>query len=49
MWSIFIDHLTNLTMIICTVLSFVIPFTVNKINKIFHENTNPPWKRNNSD
>ncbi len=47
MWNIFIDHLTNVTMMICTVLSFVIPFTVYKIDKIFHKNMNPPWKINN--
>lgn len=47
MWKILIDRLTDLTTMICTILSFVIPITVHKINQTFHKRTNPPWKKNN--
>lgn len=45
MWEMLKDRLTDVTTMICTLLSFAIPFTIYKINKIFHKNTNPPWKR----
>ena len=48
MWNVIIDRLTDVTTMVCTILSFVIPLTVYKINKIFHQNTDPSWKKNNS-
>lgn len=48
MWNIIIERLTDVTTMICTILSFVIPFTIYKINKIFHQHTDPSWKKNNS-
>lgn len=45
MWSLLVDRLTDVTTLVCTILSFAIPFTVYQINRTFHKNTNPPWKR----
>ncbi|MFC5450296.1 hypothetical protein [Paenibacillus aestuarii] len=30
--------------IICTILSFLIPFTINTINARLHKYGDPPWK-----
>lgn len=49
MWSNFVDRLTDIPTLTCTILSFVIPLAVYKINKIFHKNTDPPWKRDETD
>lgn len=29
---------------LCTILAFVIPYTVNKINEALHKYGDPPWK-----
>lgn len=39
------ERFTDLPTIICTLLSFLIPFTIYKINKNISRNTNPPWKK----
>lgn len=44
MWSLLVDRLTDVTTLVCTILSFAIPFTVYQINRAFHKNTNPPGK-----
>ncbi|WP_217587828.1 hypothetical protein [Lentibacillus saliphilus] len=31
--------------IFCTILAFVIPFTIYKINQKLHEYGDPPWKK----
>ena len=49
MWSNFVDRLTDVPTMICTILSFVIPLAVYKFNKMFHKNTDPPWKRDETD
>ncbi|GAA0305413.1 hypothetical protein GCM10008924_23900 [Gracilibacillus halotolerans] len=33
---------------ICTILSFLIPLTVYKANKKLHEHGDPPWKKKGS-
>ncbi|MUV38565.1 hypothetical protein JNUCC1_02419 [Lentibacillus sp. JNUCC-1] len=31
--------------VICTVISFVVPFGVYKINQMLHQYGDPPWKQ----
>lgn len=49
MWSNLVDRFTDGPTMICTILSFVIPIFVYKVNQIFHKNTDQPWKRNETD
>lgn len=44
MWNIVVDRIPGGFTFICTILSFVIPFTIYKINQMMHRNYNPPWK-----
>jgi hypothetical protein len=32
--------------LICTILSFVIPYIFYKVNSKLHEHGDPPWKKN---
>lgn len=38
------DRITGFTLF-CTLLAFVIPFTIYKINEKIHLNSDPPWKQ----
>ena len=35
--------------LICTVLAFVVPYSVYKINQKLHENGDPAWKKDGYD
>jgi len=45
MWENIIGFLPNKLILICTVLSFLIPYSIYKINAKLHEIGDPPWKR----
>ena len=45
MWNIILEHLPGKLTIICTILAYVIPFSVYKINRKLHKDNNPPWKK----
>ncbi|HLR03396.1 MAG TPA: hypothetical protein VK111_11685 [Virgibacillus sp.] len=45
MWELVLDALRNKMIMICTVLTFVIPFCINFINRKLHEVGDPPWKK----
>lgn len=47
MWRLLVEHLTDVTTLICTILSFAIPFTVYQIHRAFAKNTNPSWRKRN--
>ncbi|ENH96629.1 hypothetical protein J416_09639 [Gracilibacillus halophilus YIM-C55.5] len=34
--------------IICTILAFLFPYIIHKINQLLHKNGDPPWKKNKS-
>jgi len=39
------DVLQNRMVIVCTILTLVIPYSINFINRKMHEVGDPPWKR----
>ncbi|WP_171691502.1 hypothetical protein [Paenibacillus germinis] len=41
----FVQLLPSWKVFLCTVLAFVIPYSVNKINEILHKYGDPPWKK----
>lgn len=45
MWEQIIGYLPNKIIIVCTVLSFLIPYAIFKINSKLHEFGDPPWKQ----
>lgn len=45
MWGVVFQGVINWLSIVCTVLSFVIPYTVYKVNRRLHDYGDPPWKR----
>lgn len=47
LWDLFINSLTDRWRMICTILSFVIPYSIYKINNFLHEHSDPPWKQEN--
>lgn len=45
MWEQIIGYLPEKLVLICTVLSFLVPYTIYKINAKLHEFGDPSWKR----
>lgn len=45
MWELFYENITDWLKTFCTILAFVIPFAIYKINNKLHEYADPPWKR----
>lgn len=45
MWSSFLGILPPGLVMLCTILSFVVPFGIYLINKLLHMNGDPPWKQ----
>lgn len=48
MWDTLMGFLPNNLVLLCTILSFVIPYLIYKINQKLHEYGDPSWKKNNS-
>jgi len=46
MWNLIIEYITDWLRMFCTILAFVIPFTIYKINQRLHKYGDPPWKKN---
>ncbi|GAA0598924.1 hypothetical protein GCM10009001_13940 [Virgibacillus siamensis] len=44
MWQFIIEGVPGTLGIICTILSFAIPFIIGKINQELHKYGDPPWK-----
>ncbi|MEW9701554.1 hypothetical protein [Paenibacillus sp. SI8] len=49
MWNTFIGMLPSTLVIICTILAFLIPFSVYWINTQLHIHGDPPWKVKNQE
>lgn len=51
MWEFLKDHILNLEWltVLCTILSFIIPYTIYKVNQALHAYGDPPWKQNEND
>lgn len=45
MWDLFISSITDKFRMICTILAFVIPYSIYKINLKLREIGDPPWKK----
>ncbi|UKS30402.1 hypothetical protein LOZ80_16260 [Paenibacillus sp. HWE-109] len=44
MWSRFIGSMPSGLVILCALLSFVVPFGIYTFNQKLHEYGDPPWK-----
>ncbi|MFJ8236117.1 hypothetical protein ACIQ34_10260 [Ureibacillus sp. NPDC094379] len=44
MMKIITERITGLSLL-CTLLAYVIPLSIYKINEKIHLNTDPPWKQ----
>lgn len=45
MWDQIVGALPNKLILLCTILSFLIPYIIYKINAKLHGFGDPPWKR----
>lgn len=43
--DLFLESVTEPLRVTCTILAFVIPYTIYKINMFLHERGDPPWKK----
>ncbi|WP_188455077.1 hypothetical protein [Virgibacillus oceani] len=44
MWTKYLGGLDDILVLICTVLAFLIPLIIYKVNRKFHGFGDPPWK-----
>lgn len=49
MWDIFLKSITDRLIVTCTILAFVIPYSISKINTILHKYGDPSWKRDDTE
>lgn len=49
MWENLIGRLPEKLILFCTVLAFLIPYAIYKINQKLHKYADPPWKKNQGD
>lgn len=45
MWSSFVGFMPPSLVLLCTVLSFIVPLGTYWINQLLHMNGDPPWKQ----
>ncbi|WP_194842114.1 hypothetical protein [Gracilibacillus salitolerans] len=45
MWENILGKLPDKLILVCTVLSFLVPYVIYKINQKLHQNGDPPWKK----
>lgn len=45
MWEQVLHTLQDKTVMVCTVLIFLIPFVMNFVNERMHKVGDPPWKK----
>ncbi|HLR71072.1 MAG TPA: hypothetical protein VK085_06535 [Pseudogracilibacillus sp.] len=45
MWNLFMESITDKLRVFCTILAFIIPYGIYKINNRLHEYGDPPWKK----
>ncbi|GAB3800380.1 hypothetical protein [Virgibacillus kimchii] len=49
MWDNLISNLSDGMTVLCTILAFVIPYIIYKINQKLHAIGDPPWKKTGTD
>ncbi len=45
MWDNIIGRLPDKLILVCTLLTFIVPYIFYKINQKLHQNGDPPWKK----
>jgi len=45
MWHLIVQYMSDWLRVLCTILAFIIPFSVYKINDYLHRYGDPPWKK----
>ncbi|WP_068676943.1 hypothetical protein [Oceanobacillus sp. Castelsardo] len=45
MWDSILERFPTLLEWFYTLLAFIVPFLVYKVNQVLHEALDPPWKR----
>ncbi|MBB6453358.1 hypothetical protein HNQ94_001806 [Salirhabdus euzebyi] len=45
MWGDMFGRLPSGLIFTCTLLSFLIPYTIFKVNQFIHKHADPPWKK----
>ncbi|GGN54432.1 MULTISPECIES: hypothetical protein [Oceanobacillus] len=45
MWSMITERIPSLLGVFCTVLAYLIPLSIYKVNQKLHEDADPPWKK----
>lgn len=45
MWENLIGRLPNKLVLICTILTYLVPYVVYKINNKLHKSGDPSWKK----
>jgi len=47
--KLFLESITEPLRVICTLLAFLIPYTVYTLNNWFHQQGDQPWKKEKQD
>lgn len=45
MWNLLQESMANGLIVTCTILAFVIPYAIDKLNTMLHNYGDPPWKK----
>lgn len=40
-----LERISDTTVLVCTILTVVVPWSVNRINRLLHKYGDPPWKK----
>lgn len=49
MWENLLGRLPGTLILICTLLTFLVPYVIHKINRSLHKTGDPPWKKDGRD
>jgi len=45
LWHMITERLPDMTVYLTTVIAFILPYSIYKINDKLHERGDPPWKK----
>ena len=49
MWDYIMNNLPDGITIFCSILAFVIPYVIYKVNQMLHAAADPPWRKEDMD